>query len=166
MIKSPSLQNGYTLVWSKDPALALPEDDATKTPEENAAERARVLRIARQTGQWPIAPGEQPTVFHFRNLSRSDLSWATGEQQDSSEHKRRKLSGLEVDDLLLRLALVKVENLPGVKVEHGRVGSQKRVATPETIDAIHEAARPDGAALLAELAILVVERAEQQIDPL
>lgn len=170
MIKLPSLQTGYTLVWSGDPALDLPTapDDASDDERKAVAiERERLLRIARQTGNWPIRPGEQPTVFHFRNLSRSDLTWLTGETSYSTEHtvngQSRPLSVHESNDLMLRLALEKVENLGTLQVKHARIGSQKRVATPEVINAIHDAGGSD---ILDEFVLIVSERATKQLDPL
>lgn len=156
MIKPPSLQTTYTLVWSKDPALDLPEDEQ---------ERERKLRNAQLTGNWHelIKQGQQPTVFHFRNLSRSDLNWVVGETQMSSEHGR-PLSSLESDDLMLRLALQSIDNLPGVTIKHGRVGSQKKVATPESIDAVFSAAV--GESILSEFALHIAQRASHQLPPL
>jgi hypothetical protein len=156
LIKPPSLQSGYTLVWSQDPALDLPED---------AAERERALHRAQLTGTWPIKSGHAPTTFHFRNLSRSDLNWIAGETTASTEHGR-PLVGVESDDLLVRLALDNVDNFGTVAVKHARVGSQKKVATSETIDAIYEAVGEHGSALLAEFAQHIFKRAQHQLDPL
>lgn len=156
MIKPPSLQSTYTLVWSNDPALELPDDEA---------ERERVLHRARLTGEWPTKAGHQPTLFHLRNLSRSDLNWIAGEQQMSSEHAR-PLAGIEADDLIVRLALEKIVNFGSVAAKHVRVGSQKRVATHETIDAIFAAVGEQGSQLLAEFANHIVKRAQNQLDPL
>lgn len=168
MIKAPSLQSTYTLIWSGDPALDLPEiPEAGKAEEKEAVqkERQRILRNARLTGNWPLKGSEPPTVFHFRNLSRSDLAWLTGEMEHSSEHGR-PLSQLEANDLMIRLALERVDNLNGLQVKHAKLGSQKRVALPDVLNAIHSAGGELGAVILAELGTLVLERASNQLDPL
>lgn len=158
MIKVPSLQSEYSLIFSADPALSLPDD---------AEERDRVLRIARQTGNWTnlVTPGQVPTVFHFRNLEHTDIAWLDGEQQNSSEHNR-PLGTIEYLTLAVRLALRSVENFGTHKVDHKPLGSQRKVATPAIINAIHAAAGKLGAELLTEFAVHIINRGSGQLDPL
>lgn len=158
MIKVPSLQSEYSLIFSGDPALSLPDD---------AEERSRVLRIAQQTGNWTahVIPGQVPTVFHFRNLEHTDIAWLDGEQQNSSEHNR-PLGTIEYLTLAVRLALRSVENFGTHKVEHKPLGSQRKVATPAIVNAIHAAAGKLGAELLTEFAVHIINRGSGQLDPL
>lgn len=168
MIKPPSLQSTYTFVWSQDPALELPEVPLVGTDAQRAAvelERGRILRVARQTGNYPLAEGQQPTVFHLRNLERSDISWINGEQGNSTEHGR-PLSGLEADDLTVRLALTSIDNFGAHKLERKRLGSQRHVTTSETINALYAAVGEHGNDLIFEIARHIVQRANGVIDPL
>jgi hypothetical protein len=158
MIKPPSLQSSYTYVWSRDPALQLPEDPA---------EAERVLALARQTGNWApiVAEGQSPTMFQLRPLERTDISWINGEAQLSSEHKR-PLGSLEVDDLTVRLALKSIDNFGANKVTFARVGSMAYVAKPDIINAIHAACGEAGPELFRELAQHIVQRAMGVLPPL
>lgn len=158
MIKAPSLQSEYSLIFSGDPALILPEDPA---------ERTRVLSVAQQTGNWAalVAPGQVPTVFHFRNLEHSDIAWLDGEFQSSTEHGR-PLGQIEYLTLAVRLALKGVENFGTHKVEHKPLGSQRKVATPAIVNAIYAAAGKLGAELITEFAVHIINRGSGQLDPL
>ena len=158
MIKPQSVQNEYSLIFSGDPALSLPED-----PEE----RTRVLRIAQQTGNWTalVVPGQVPTVFHFRNLEHSDIAWLDGEHQLSTEHGR-PLGNIEYLTLAVRLALRSVDNFGTHKVEHKQLGSQRKVATAAIVNAIHAAAGKLGPELLTEFAVHIINRGSGQLDPL
>lgn len=158
MIKAPSLQNEYSLIFSGDPALVLPDDET---------ERERVLRVARITGQWGdlIAPGQQPTVFHFRNLEQSDIAWLEGEHGHSTE-QGRPLGSQEYLTLAVRLALRSVDGFGSHKVEHKPVGSQRKVATSAIINAIHREAGKHGAEILVEFAVHIINRGSGQLDPL
>ncbi len=154
MIKPPSVQREYTLVWSGDPALSLPEDDA---------ERARVLSEARLTGNWSplIAEGQQPTMFHFKDLTRAEFGWWDGERGHSSRHNR-PLGALEMCDLAIRLALRSVDNFGTHKVtrkQHGPVW----LCDDSIINAINDQA---GTGPLIEFADVVLERAANPIRPL
>lgn len=179
MIKPPSLQSTYTLVWSNDPALELPvhADDPALSADDNAAasaetdkERARLLRVARATGNWSAItkPGEQPTVFHFQNLSRSEWSWAEG------EINRRRLGALESNDLMFLIALRRIDNFD-CKVERYRAseieGTRDHIwmTKPSVVDKLHAALAnvEDGATMLiAEFVAEIVRRARGQLDPL
>lgn len=170
MIKAPSLLSSYSLVWSGDPALALPvfvadpeKDEAANLEDAKAVheERERMLRVARQTGQWQplIRPGERPTVFTFRNLNWEDREWLSG------EIRRRELAPLEVASRSFRLALVKIENLGSVQV--GREEFDGRdMATTEVLNVLHEALGDDAASLVHEFAAHITDRARRQLDPL
>lgn len=143
MIKAPSLQTGFALVWSKDPALKLPEDPA---------EAERVLAIGRDTGNYPIADGQQPSVFHFEALSRHELGWWDGERRHSSIYGR-PLSPIEANDLLVRIALRRVDNFGAVTVERATIGGIG-IADARVIEVINIAAP----SALAEFADAIIER--------
>jgi len=157
VIKAPSVQHEYSLIFSGDPALRLPAD---------SAEAARVLRIAQETGDWRSLTGDEtPTIFQFRNLSRTQLGWYEGERASCSWLNGRPLSGRESDDLIVRLALRGVTNFGTHKVTFQKINGQALACT-DIIDAIHDEARPQGEAVIGELAGIVAERALQQIRPL
>lgn len=154
MIKPQSVQREYTLIFSGDPALVLPEDEEA---------RDRLLKQARETGDWAplIAEGQEPTLFHFRDLTRTEVGWWDGERSHSSRHDR-PLSALEASDLALRIALRGVVNFGKHKVirrQHGNVW----LADESIIDAISNEA---GSAPLMEFANVVLERAANPLRPL
>lgn len=147
MIKPPSLQSGFSLVWSKDPALKLPED-----PDE----AARALKVATETGNWSslIADGQQPSVFHFEALTRRELGWWDGERRHSQIHAR-PLSPIEANDLLIRIALRSVDNFGPHKVERtAAAGGVPGLADEKIIEVINTAAP----SALAEFADAIIER--------
>lgn len=174
MIKPVSLQSTYTLVWSQDPALDLPEPPPDANDEQKAEvakERERLLRVARQTGNWqPITkPGEQPTFFHFDCLSHNEFAWAQGEAS------RRQLGDLEINNLLFLVAIRRIENFGDVKIERKQVGRIEGtkdsiwLASAAVLDKIHAALRSieDGANILvAEFVVEIIRRARGSIDPL
>lgn len=145
MIKPPSLQAGFALVWSQDPALKLPEDPA---------ERERALKQATDTGNWTplIAEGQQPSLFHFEALTRQELGWWDGERRHSSLHGR-PLSPIEANDLLVRIALRRVDNFGSVTVERATIGGIG-IADARVIEVINIAAP----SALAEFADAIIER--------
>lgn len=154
MIKAPSVQREYTLIWSGDPALSLPED---------AQERSRVLADARLTGNWAplIADGQQPTLFHFKDLTRAEFGWWDGERSNSAR-LGRPLGVLEASDLVLRLALRSVDNFGSHKVTRKQFGPVW-LCELDIINAISDQA---GSAPLVEFAEIVLERAANPIRPL
>lgn len=160
MIKAPTIQGDYSLVWSGDPALNLPD------PGE---ERDRVLTIARETGRWTdlVVTGQAPTVFHFKRLPKSVFDWIIGEHQHSSIYGR-PLSQVEGYSLFFRCALKSIENWG----EHGKFKPTSMggvTMAPESIvDAIGRVDPNDcmiGAAILGELAQLVWMRETAGITP-
>jgi hypothetical protein len=127
MIKPPSQQLEYTLIFSGDPSLVLPSDQA---------ERAKALEVARETGQWAplIRSGEQPTLFHVRPVHGMLLDWLLGEM------RRRSLIAAETNVLALRLALRRVEGLGEHKVELERIGAgvgNYDMATTAIVEALY-----------------------------
>lgn len=170
MIKAPSLLSSYSLVWSGDPSLALPvfvadpeKDEAANLEAAKAIheERERMLRVARQTGQWHplIKPGERPTIFTFRNLNWEDREWQSGERS------RKELTTLEIASLAFRLALVKVENLGTIQVERDSSGGRD-MATVEVLNVLHSELGDDSVGLVFEFAGHITDRARRQLDPL
>ena len=147
MIKPPSLQTGFALVWSKDPALRLPE---------NPDEAARALKLATDTGNWTplIAEGQQPSLFHFEALTRRELGWWDGERRHSSIYGR-PLSPIEANDLLIRIALRRVDNFGDAKVERtAAAAGVPGLADEKVIEAVNAAAPT----ALAEFADAIIER--------
>lgn len=147
MIKPPSLQADFTLIYSEDPALSLPED---------ADERARVLKTASETGHWPLIDGEKPTLFHFHDLSRQEISWIYGEQGHSSVYGR-PLSAPEFTDLIFRVAIRKVDNFGEHKIARARTTAGIWLADAKIVDVICRACGPGP---IVEFASIVLKRAE------
>jgi hypothetical protein len=152
MIKLPSQQFEYTLVYSGDPALDLPSD---------APARDKALEVARDTGQWATITrgGEQPTLFHVRPIVGTLLDWLAGEIQ------RRELSGPEAAVLALRLALRKVEGFGDHEVKTERADARSpALATFKIIDALY-AIDGAGREIVQELGDLVLLRAFGGLRP-
>lgn len=172
MIRPASLQSSYSLVWSRDPALDLPwyEDDASLTAEQNAEARAKVdetrerlLRNARQTGNWQAItkPGEQPTMFTFRQLGHNDLAWVQGEAS------RSQLGELEVNDLFFLLAIESITNFGTAEVKRPHKSKLAQSKILDELAAALNSVIPDGCALLvSEFVEHVIARARGAIDPL
>jgi hypothetical protein len=151
VIKPPSLQHPYTLIYSGDPSLKLPTDPT---------ERARVLKVAQETGRWDdlILEGETPTRFDVRPLTGSDVAWWHGESE------RKRLSQVETAELILRLALEDVHGLGEHKARHRDVDGH-RLTTMDIIDAIYAAADGSGAAIVVELAVAIAAKAHGSPSP-
>lgn len=147
MIKPPSQQFPYTLIYSGDPSLCLPSDPA---------ERAKALEVARETGDWTplIHAGESPTVFTVRPITGALLDWMM------SEGRRRDVSDPEMNVLALRVALVRVEGFGDAKVQTAPAGHEDefRIATPKIIEELY-AIDGVGRAVVQELGALVWKRA-------
>lgn len=154
MLKPRSLQSEYSLIWSLDPALQLPDDDE---------EKANALRVARETGKWQdlIRQGESPTLFQVRPVPGSSISWWLGEVQ------RENLTTLESCELALRLALRGVTNFGDAKVttlvHEGHV-----MATRDIIDALYRIGENGdaGRAVVMELGGIVIQHGLDGIGPL
>lgn len=156
MFLPPSVQKEYALVFSGDPALALPSDEK---------ERDNALRVARETGDWSglIKPGQLPTLFTVRPLSGSMITWL------GSQRSRNRLSGQEACELAFRLGLRKIDNFGDFEIEFEREGAQV-LAAVTVLDALYDIGRvigkPNlGRELIAELGGLVIERATESISP-
>lgn len=156
MFAPPSLQKEYALVFSGDPALALPTDEK---------ERANVLRVARETGQWDglLKVGERPTLFRMRQLPGSTRTWL------GCHSTRKKLLDHEVCELALRLALRAVDNFGAFTLSFHTFEDQA-LATVDIIDAIcaigDPIGQPDlGRQAVAELGGLVIKRTAEGVPP-
>lgn len=151
MIKPPSLVSDYSFIYSGDPALVLPED---------AEQRKHALDVARETGNWQplLGPGDPPTVFTLRPLSGSVYDWWLGEVA------RRRLVTAEAQALIVRLALIKVDNFGTHKVERVKLEGES-IAKIGIIDAIYAEAGGAGRAVIAELSDEIVDRAEKAPRP-
>lgn len=163
MLAAPSLQREYTLCFSGDAALdlpavpAAPDDETPEQRKEREAPLTIALKNARETGNWPIKPGQTPTVFRFRPVGGSAVRWWFGESQ------RQALSALEDIELMFRLALVSVDGLPGVTMQHDKRGKFPLVAV-STMDQIY--ASGAGVAAVTELGAYVAERSIGGVPPL
>jgi len=152
MIKLPSLQHEFTQVYSGDSALELPDD-----PDA----RDRAIKQARETGNWPIREGQQPTLFHFKDPTREEIGWWRGEVGMSTEYGR-PLSEIESSDLLLRISLRSVDNFGPHKVKRTQVARGIWIADRAAIDALHEAAPR----ALGEFSDVILTRMQDHIRPL
>lgn len=125
MLRPPSNQRPYDEFYSRDPAFVqLPDSEPLSKlePEARAArtrvveDHERAIRIARETGDWkPLLAGEaEPTRFVMMPMS-GDLFRKLGDLTLSD-----KLGGLELDQLVVRIALVDVVNLGDTKVDRRR----------------------------------------------
>lgn len=169
MIKLPSLRDDYSVIFSGDPALDLPAvptlaDDASDEQKADAKkiadERERLLKVARETGQWDslIKPGEKPTVFQMRHLSGSARDYLDGEVA------RKQLAPGEFASLVFRLAIKRIDNLGDIAVKHERM-SGFSIASIDVIDRIR--AFPGiGDSIVAEVGGVVAMRTYQPLDPL
>lgn len=149
---APSLQRDYALVYSGDPALALPDD---------AEARTTALRVARETGQWQslIVTGAEPTLFYVRPLAGQALTWLQGEWQ------RERLSEAEVYELVFRTCLARVTNLGDFKPRSVRRG-ELLILAPESLAELYAIGGGDvGRALVIELGSLLLQRATESISP-
>lgn len=149
MFKPKSLVSEYTLIYSGDPALDLPTDEA---------QRDAVLKSARETGKYPIKSGEHATVFRVRPIPGTSYSWFT------AEVRRKDLSGLEMFELAFRLALKSIDNFGDVKVKRIKVDGHE-LATREVLDALYTLGDV-GRSIVAELGAIVTEHAADGISPL
>ena len=156
MFAPPSLQHEYTLVFSGDPALMLPDDEK---------ERAAKLRAARETGRWAelCKPGEQPTLFTIRPIEGPLLTWLHGYSS------RARLSNDEGMELALRVALKGVENLGAFEITHSKIEGRV-VVSEDTMAALYAIGRELGDPMLGrrvviELGTLVLDRAMEGIPP-
>jgi hypothetical protein len=172
VIKPASLQHPYSLIWSRDPSLALEwyVDVETLTDEQNAEARAkidkerdRLFRVARQTSNWSsiTKPGEQPTTFTFRQLGHNDLAWVQGEAG------RNQLGQLEINDLFFLLAIESVSNFGAVEVKRSKGSKLADAKILNEISTALNSVIADGCALLvAEFVEHIIARARGAIDPL
>ncbi len=154
MIKPQSVQGKYTLVYSGDPALSLPED---------AEAKAHALKVARETGEWDaiVHPGQVPTLFIVKPLTGSAFDYYVGEVN------RKELVELEAVTLALRIALLDVQNFGAHKVRRIPVKDyDQSIATTTIIDAIYDEAGEHGRRIIAELGNVIVTRATEALSPL
>lgn len=161
MIKPPSQQFPYTLVYSGDPALNLPTD-----PDGDEARtkllRAKALEVARDTGDWTalIHTGEVPTLFTVRPITGALLDWMM------SEARRRESTAAEVHVFALRVALTKIDGFGDARVETAPAGREGefRIATMKIIDALY-AVEGVGRDVVQELGSIVWQRALEGLRP-
>lgn len=151
MIKPPSLVREYTWIWSKDPALDAPPDDA---PAEAKADWDRRVDQARDTGQWDglIKAGQVPTKFTLRNVPGTQWRAAL----DALSNGR--IGAASLDAIAARLAIrgvtnldedngkveIKFKDFPGI----GSIADEKIINLLDGYDM----------AIVAELAVHVVKR--------
>ncbi len=157
MIKAPSIQAVQSLIYSGDPALKLPEDDA---------EKARLINLARETGDWSglIGEGQTPTTFDIKPMTGTAREWLY--RWIANE----KPTELEIAALALRLSLRKVTNLGDFKVKQ-EADREFWITTPDIIDAIYAAVGDDpdkhgeGRIIVLELGALAFQKAQERPSP-
>lgn len=158
MIKPASLVKEYTLVWSGDPALALPD---------SKEERDKALELARETGVWDslIKPGEKPTLFQVRPLS--------GRLLDHWIKRCQNLTRAQSFALAVRLCLRSVVNWGEHRVRHmdDPEDLEIQMTTPDIIDALYavggvgDTEQSIGRSIVEELGILMVTRGAIALSP-
>lgn len=174
MLSLPSLQKEYTLCWSHDPALDLPEvpklgDDATAAQLEDAKKAAELrehkLKVARDHGNWPAItkPGQRPTTFRFRQVYGHRLTWW------QSEAERNQWTGIERCEWMIRLALIGVDNLGTFKVKTDPGGLE--LLSLSSLDELYSlgqnTSEPElGQHLIIELGSIAMKRAFEGVPPL
>lgn len=176
---SASLQREFTLCTSLDPALDLPEIPVlapSEDTEENRAaveevrkERERRYRIAIETGRWDVKPGETATLFTFRTIHHTTLTWLRG------EIRRQVLSEEEIFEFAFRLALKEIANLPKpIDIKHQALnltGRKIDLVSERTMEALYDIGREIGEAdlgrqIVLELGAIVALRATEGVRPL
>lgn len=146
MIKPLSVQHEFSLIWSRDPAVNLPEPEPDATDEkrlEVIKEAARLFNLARDTGDYRsiVREGQTPTTFSFKDPSRGEWGWIYGEQQHSSVYGR-PLSEPEFTDLIFRVAVRGVVNFGEHKVTRKRNAHGVWLADESIIEAIFDNCGP------------------------
>lgn len=175
MFAPPSLQREYVLCSPMDPALDLPEvpvigEDAKMEDialrDEMVKVRDHKLKVARETGKWDalIKPGQKPTMFRFRNIHGGCLNWLHGEST------RRNLIPDECFELAFRLAVVSVDNFPGLEIRYEMIDGFK-IATRDSLDRLYDIGRDTnepqlGRQIVLELGAHVFSRAVNGVSPL
>jgi hypothetical protein len=152
MLAPPSLQSEYALVYSGDSALNLPADET---------ERANALRVARETGRWSAIQhaGQEPTAFVFRPIHGVARTWM------ANQARAKELTPDAVIELVFRLALVRVDNLPGLQLKHERVDGLP-LLTLASMDQIYSLGVGDlGRDVVIELGDVVLTRTLQGVPP-
>jgi hypothetical protein len=175
MLAIQSLQDQYTLCFSEDPALDLPEiqkinRDTASLDEASAVdalikERNRKLKLARDTGNWAAItkPGETRTEFKFRAIGGQTLTWWQG--QVTREDK----TDAEASELMFRLALVDVDNLAKFEIKHD--GAHKpQLLSLRSLNTLYgmggDVDPKFGRRLVFELGSVVATRAIEGVPPL
>ena len=159
---SPSLQKPHAIIWSRDPALAVPDDPEQRADESNEdfakrkaevwSEWDRKVGIARETGDWSelIRPGATPTMFYVKPMGVAFRKIADGILTG-------RIGDVELPAYSLRACLTEVENLGGFelkKVDEPRIG---KIADEEII-AILDGIDPK---IVGELGAYCWKRAEK-----
>ncbi len=129
MIRPPSNIRAYDDFYSGDPAIIQPEVDAT--PEQRA-ERDRLIRVARETGDWaPITvSGQQPTKFVM--LPSSGDAYRTMIDSMSSD----KYGHFKMSQIAFRLAVKAIENFGNLEVKRNESERYGEIATVKVSDAL------------------------------
>jgi hypothetical protein len=132
MLTPPSIQHRHTLVWSQDPALARPGDEAT--PETIKAFEHK-LAVARDTGDWAevVKQSEKLALFHVKPLTGTNL------RRLIDETSAGKYGEQSLWAMVFRVCLRSVENIPDLKVETevGPYGEAAKADVIDALDAIH-----------------------------
>ena len=154
MIKPPSIQKEYTLIFSGDPALDLPEETEA---------RDLALKVARETGNWPIKPGQEPTLFGLDPMSGMALTWMY------SEMARKELTQIEIAEMSLRLTLKSVTNFGSHSVTFD-TGGPFRLVSSQFINTLYsfgvDLGTPNaGRTVIGELGGVAFLRAREPVSP-
>lgn len=176
--KPLSVQRDYSLIYSGDPALDLPDvptlpDDAS--PEDIAArdaiakDRDHKLKVARDHGNWPLKPGMTPTRFHLRNIYGDPVDWLHQQYERRNADGGPKYSHAQLCTFAFRMAIKAIENFDNSTIVMEEVDGQ-RMAKLESLETLYQvggAADPGlGRAIVQEIGAVVIERSLVGVRPL
>jgi hypothetical protein len=156
VIKPPSLQRPFTLIFSGDPALELPTDEK---------ERAKALEVARDTGNWSAllkVGGEPPTLFEIIPMTATAKHWLGQLQLEQG------ITQIQICALAFRLSIKKIESFGDFKLRFEErsldSGDKITLATADVIDELGKLG-PAGESIMIEIGTLALLRAAQGVPP-
>lgn len=143
----PSLQHRHALVWSGDPALAVPGPSATEADRQAWPSR---LETARETGKWSdvIRGGEAPTIFLVKPIPGTRL------RELADDVAAGRIGAAMLCATCFRVGIKAIEN-PDMKVEveaDRRFGEIAKESLVDDLDSVHPG-------IVAELGMLLFNRA-------
>lgn len=153
MIRPPSLQREFDVILSTDEAIAAPASDASPEAKKEFDEK---LKRARDTGNWTalLIEGKQPTKFVCR-LVPHDVMARLVDRVRAFDNATLFVGPGEATQLVARIGLTDVVNLPGFELTFERHPAWGRIAKADVLEAI-------GAEAIAELGNVIFERSQNR----